>query len=98
MIEGEELYAEPSYFYQPAKQCLGAVLMQQGRAPEAEVVYREDLGKFPDNVWSLVGLELAGHGGGPKAGGGAAPPPALTRALGDADPKADLSTSCPAFE
>ena len=40
-IEREELYAEPSYFYQPARQCEGAILLQQGRFDEAARVYRE---------------------------------------------------------
>ena len=39
------------------RQALGAVLLQAGRpAGEAEVVYREDLRRNPDNGWSLFGL------------------------------------------
>jgi hypothetical protein len=32
------------------------VLLQAGRAREAEQVYREDLGRNPGNGWSLFGL------------------------------------------
>jgi hypothetical protein len=43
---------------------LGALLLEQGRAAEAEAVYREDLGLggalpraiHPDNLWALRGL------------------------------------------
>ena len=35
---------------------LGAVLLDAGRAAEAEQVYREDLRRNPDNGWSLFGL------------------------------------------
>jgi len=35
---------------------LGAVLLQAGRASEAEAVYWEDLRRYPHNGWSLFGL------------------------------------------
>ena len=38
------------------RQTLGAVLLQAGRASDAEQVYREDLRRNPDNGWSLFGL------------------------------------------
>jgi len=50
---------------QPVRHALGALLLEQGRAAEAEVVYREDLGLggtlpraqiHPDNLWALRGL------------------------------------------
>ena len=50
---------------QPIRHALGALLLEQGRAAEAEVVYREDLGLagslpraqiHPDNLWALRGL------------------------------------------
>lgn len=50
---------------EPVRHALGALLFQQGRAAEAEAVYREDLGLggalprtqiHPDNVWALRGL------------------------------------------
>ena len=38
------------------RQSLGAVLLQAGRAADAEAVYREDLKQNPENGWSLFGL------------------------------------------
>ena len=38
------------------RQSLGAVLLQAGRAGDAEQVYREDLRRNPNNGWSLFGL------------------------------------------
>jgi tetratricopeptide (TPR) repeat protein len=58
-------YDEPWGWMQPVRHALGALLLEQGRAAEAEVVYREDLGLggalpraqvHPDNVWALRGL------------------------------------------
>jgi len=52
-------YMEPPPFYFPTRQALGAVLLQAGRAPEAEAVYRADLAEWPKNGWSLFGLSQA---------------------------------------
>ena len=49
-------YDEPPAWYYPVRQSLGAVLLANGRAKEAERVYREDLAKHPGNGWSLYGL------------------------------------------
>jgi tetratricopeptide (TPR) repeat protein len=58
-------YDEPWGWMQPTRHALGALLLEQGRAAEAEAVYRADLGldgtlrrscQHPDNVWSLHGL------------------------------------------
>ncbi len=49
-------YSEPPPWYYPVRQSLGAVLLDAGRPAEAEVVYREDLRRNPDNGWSLYGL------------------------------------------
>ncbi len=58
-------YDEPWGWIQPTRHALGALLFEQTRTEEAEVVYREDLGLggklsratiHPDNVWSLKGL------------------------------------------
>ena len=82
-VQKEELYAEPSYFYQPAKPCLGAVLQQQGRVAEAEAVFREDLKELPGNAWSMEGLKQAVKG---------TPSQGLAGLPGD-----KAATSCPAF-
>jgi len=38
---------------------LGLVLLKAGRAADAERVFREDLKRFPENVWSLQGVTRA---------------------------------------
>ena len=58
-IEDDQLYTEPPDWYYPIRHSLGAVLLQAGRAVEAERLYREDLKRFPDNGWSLFGLARA---------------------------------------
>ena len=58
-------YDEPWGWMQPTRHALGALLLEQGRAEEAEAVYRADLGldptlsracQHPDNPWALHGL------------------------------------------
>jgi len=49
-------FTEPPPWYFPVRQSLGAVLLQAGRAGDAELVYREDLRRNPENGWSLFGL------------------------------------------
>jgi tetratricopeptide (TPR) repeat protein len=49
-------FSEPPPWYFPVRQALGAVLLQAGRAADAERVYREDLQRNPGNGWSLFGL------------------------------------------
>jgi tetratricopeptide (TPR) repeat protein len=49
-------YMEPPYWHTPIRHQLGALLLQAGRAREAEALYREDLRRFPENGWSLAGL------------------------------------------
>ena len=40
----------------PMRQRLGSVLLDAGRAAEAEKAFREDLVRRPENGWSLKGL------------------------------------------
>ena len=49
-------YNEPPVWHQPTRQVLGALLLEAGRAREAEAAYRQDLKRFRDNGWSLFGL------------------------------------------
>jgi len=49
-------FTEPPPWYYPVRQSLGAVLLQLGRAADAERVYRDDLTRNPGNGWSLFGL------------------------------------------
>lgn len=55
-IEDGLTYDEPPPWYAPARHNLGAVLLEAGRAEEAQNVYEEDLEKYPENGWSLIGL------------------------------------------
>ena len=64
-LEDDLPYDEPWGWMQPIRHALGALLLEQGRAAEAETVYREDLGlagNLPraqihaDNLWALRGL------------------------------------------
>jgi tetratricopeptide (TPR) repeat protein len=50
-------YNEPPLWHHPPRQVLGAILLDAGRAAEAETVYREDLQRFRENGWSLFGLQ-----------------------------------------
>ncbi len=52
-------YGEPPEWTVPVRQELGAILVAAGRAPDAERAFREDLQRFPENGWSLRGLQRA---------------------------------------
>jgi tetratricopeptide (TPR) repeat protein len=58
-VEDGMLYFEPPPWYYPIRHSLGAVLTQAGKPAEAEVLYREDLKRFPENGWALFGLMQA---------------------------------------
>jgi tetratricopeptide (TPR) repeat protein len=60
------IYQEPPDWHAPARQNLGAVLLEAGRADEAEAVFWEDLKKYPENGWSLFGLQQAFEAQGKK--------------------------------
>ncbi|MHC5114174.1 MAG: tetratricopeptide repeat protein [Planctomycetota bacterium] len=49
-------YDEPWGWMQPARHALGALLLERNLVAEAEVVYRADLERHPDNPWALHGL------------------------------------------
>jgi tetratricopeptide (TPR) repeat protein len=63
-LEDAFTYMEPPWWIEPVRHALGTTLLQAGNAAAAEKVFREDLARFPDNVWSLIGLEqsLAAQG------------------------------------
>jgi len=58
-LEDELVYDEPPGWMQPVRHALGALLLVDGRAEEAEQVYRADLERHPANGWSLTGLRDA---------------------------------------
>ena len=58
-LEDALVYTEPAEFHFPPRQALGAVLLDAGRAAEAETVYWEDLRRNKENGWSLFGLAQA---------------------------------------
>jgi tetratricopeptide (TPR) repeat protein len=55
-IEDGLIYMEPPFWYYPVRHSLGKVLLEEGKATEAEALYRQDLTRFPENGWSLFGL------------------------------------------
>ncbi|MDM9381861.1 hypothetical protein QUB80_14245 [Chlorogloeopsis sp. ULAP01] len=55
-LEDKLNYDEPPPWHYPVRQALGATLLQAHRPKEAEIAYREDLKRFPENGWSLFGL------------------------------------------
>jgi tetratricopeptide (TPR) repeat protein len=55
-LEDGLVYTEPAEWHYPPRHALGAVLLEAGRATEAETVYWEDLRKNPENGWALTGL------------------------------------------
>jgi tetratricopeptide (TPR) repeat protein len=64
IFEDELPYNEPSEWYIPTRQSLGAILLKAKKYKRAEIVYLEDLEYYRDNGWSLMGLyqSLLGQG------------------------------------
>jgi len=58
-LENGLAYDEPPDWIQPVRHTLGAVLLQAGRAAEAESIYLEELQRNPENGWGLLGLHDA---------------------------------------
>lgn len=52
-------YMEPAFWPIPVRPTLGAALLQAGDFRRAEIVFREDLRRWPRNGWSLFGLAEA---------------------------------------
>jgi len=55
-VEDTLRYSEPPDWIHPVRHALGATLLKEGQAIEAEKIYREDLARQPNNGWSLYGL------------------------------------------
>lgn len=65
-IESAIPYTEPSYWYFPVRQSLGAALLAAGQAEAASEAFRGALLQAPRNAWALYGLAQSeaklGHG------------------------------------
>jgi tetratricopeptide (TPR) repeat protein len=60
VIETDSIgYSEPEGWLVPLRQVLGALLLDAGRAAEAEAAYHGELETHPENGWSLFGLHRA---------------------------------------
>ncbi|MCA9288654.1 MAG: hypothetical protein KDA05_08720 [Phycisphaerales bacterium] len=92
-LEEQLVYDEPPGWMQPVRHALGALLLADGRAAEAEAVYRADLGRHPNNGWSLLGLSqsLSAQGRESEAAGLEAE---LARAWARADVRPRASCYC----
>ena len=58
-LEDGLTYMEPPDWPIPVRQLQGAALLELGRAPEAEAAFGADMKKFPENGWSLSGLQAS---------------------------------------
>ncbi len=58
-IEDKLKYGEPPDWFSPVRESLGAALLMNGAAAEAEKIFREDLDRRPRNPRSLFGLQQA---------------------------------------
>lgn len=58
-IQDSMVYTEPPRWHMSLRQTQGAILLESGRAAEAEAVYRTDLEHYPRTGWSLYGLAEA---------------------------------------
>ena len=85
-FEDSLIYQEPADWHAPVRQTLGAVLLEAGRADEAEAVFWEDLRKNPENGWALFGLAQAQEAQG-KKDQAAATRARFAKAFADADVK-----------
>lgn len=56
-LEDELMYMEPPDWPIPARQLQGSALLELGRWKDAEKAFIEDMKKFPENGWSLSGLQ-----------------------------------------
>jgi tetratricopeptide (TPR) repeat protein len=58
-LEDGLIYMEPPDWPIPVRQLQGVALLDLRRYKEAEAAFRADMKKFPDNGWSLSGLQAS---------------------------------------
>jgi tetratricopeptide (TPR) repeat protein len=61
-------YMEPPFWYYPVHQSVGASLLAQGKAEEAEAAFRAALQRSPNNGWAAAGLLRAAEARGDARG------------------------------
>jgi tetratricopeptide (TPR) repeat protein len=83
-LEDRLTYMEPPDWPVPVRQLQGAALIEMGRAAEAAAAFTADMKKFPENGWSLSGLQASLERQGRKADA-ALVKARLDRAWGQAD-------------
>ena len=86
-------YDEPHGWLISPRQTLAALLTEQHKFREAEIVYREDLKIFPKNIWSLTGLKICLEGLG-NSDAISAMQPDIDAAREDADFAVGASCAC----
>ena len=59
VLQDEMFYSEPSFWYFPVRQMLGAALLMDDQAHRAEAVFIRSLVDAPNNAWALFGLREA---------------------------------------
>jgi tetratricopeptide (TPR) repeat protein len=59
VVQDKLIYGEPPDWFSPVRESLGAALLMNGSAADAEKVFREDLDRNPRNPRSLFGLQQA---------------------------------------
>lgn len=92
-LEEALTYDEPPGWMQPVRHALGALLLAEGRAAEAEAVYWDDLRRHPSNAWSLVGLRESLEAQSRSAEADALAPD-IDRAWARADVRPEVSCFC----
>ena len=84
-LQDQMFYSEPSYWYFPVRQMLGAALLMDGQSHRAEGVFIRALVDTPNNAWALYGLREAQRNMGNEAAANYADALFHQAWLGDAD-------------
>ncbi|MFD0461013.1 tetratricopeptide repeat protein [Microvirga aerilata] len=82
-------YMEPPFWYYPVHQSLGAALLQQGKAEEAQAAFRAAIERAPNNGWAAAGLLQAAEFRGDAAAAEEARALMRKNWFGESDPSLD---------